>query len=131
MSVNRIQLYNELLLKIENDEGVHLRSREFAERVKEHWKSIAPSPGDPGHPYATGAYKESITIRSERGRDSRGRFIYHYEVGTNDPKAHFLEYGTGPDKPGSRSPWGPNTSTPAFAFAARTAVFFNATGERL
>jgi uncharacterized protein (TIGR02266 family) len=43
-------------------------------------------------------------------------------VSTDNEHAGFIEYGTGPDNPGSRSPWGPNTPTPEFAPAAVTAA---------
>lgn len=140
MPVNRLQLMNELQVKIEDDPEVRLQTRAFAEEVKEYWKRIAPSPGDAGHPWSTGEYRASIERIATRGKGKGGRFIWHHWVGTFDPIAHFLEYGTDPDRDPATSrgnwidldgvhQWGWNTPTPAFAFAARVAAHFGGTPD--
>ena len=136
MPVNRVQLMNELRVKIEKDPEVARKSKEFAEEVRDYWRHIAPREGDARHPYATGAYRDSIQRFSERGRGARGWFMYRHWVGTYDPIAHLLEYGTVADAPGGHATWigldgkryfGPNTPTPAFGFAARVAAHFGGT----
>lgn len=143
MSVNRVQLMNELRLKIENDAEAKRDFKVFCDEVKDYWQHLAPDGPTSQHPWSTGAYHDSIQRFSERDRDSRGRFMYHHWVATYDPIAHLLEYGTGPDdapnypKPpkaggnwfdldGEHHTWW-NTPTPAFAFAARTAAHFGGT----
>lgn len=136
MPVNRAQLMNELQVKIENDQQAKRDFKAFAEQVREYWQHLAPRDGDPNHPWATGNYRASIRRFSARDRDARGRFMYHHWVATFDPIAHLLEYGTVADAPGGHATWidldgtrrfGPNTPTPAFGYAARTAAHFGGT----
>lgn len=137
MPVRRRVLFNELEVKIENDPEVKLQTLAFAERVKEYWQDIAPDAGDPGHPYATGHYKDSIQRIASKGRGPRGRWIWHHWVGTFDTVAGLLEYGTGydygPESKGNwigldgERHWGWKTPTPAFAYAARAAAHFGGT----
>lgn len=141
MPVSRHQLMNELQVKIEDDPEVKLQTLKFAEEVKEYWKRIAPDSGSAGHPWSTGEYKDSIERIATRGKGKGGRFIWHHWVGTFDPIANLLEYGTGPDdveagKTGGNwigldglHYYGSNTPTPAFAFAARTAIHFGGTPD--
>ena len=72
MSIDRVQLINELQVKVTNDVRRSLRPRKFAEEVRDHWANKeAPSPWNPSPltktgPYATGDYAESIEIRQDR-----------------------------------------------------------------
>lgn len=128
--IDRVKLRHEIRLKIEQDSRkpgseVKRATKREAEEVAAWWRDVeAPSPG-PAHPYSTGDYRESIHV--EQNRDVRGRFLAGFTVITRHPNAGFIEFGTGPDKPGSRSPWGPNTPTPEFAPAGKTAHHFRGT----
>lgn len=129
--VDRIKIRREILLKVSKDDSIKLGTRAQAIQVAEHWKNVAwpeatgsvASP--PNHPYETGDYVDSIEVR--QGRDPKGRFVSHFEVRTDHPNANFIEFGTGVDKPGSRSPWGPNTPTPEYGPAGATAHHFRGT----
>jgi len=137
MPVTRTQVMNEILVEAAHDSEARYATKVFAERVKEYWKSIAPKPGDPDHPYATGTYRKSIKRRSKRGANIGRIPYYRHWVGTNDPVAAHLEYGTGPDVLGVGMWWGldgrrhrsAKTPTEAFAFAARTALRFGGTPD--
>jgi hypothetical protein len=122
--VDRVKLGREIRDKISRDGEVGRRTKRIAEEVQAMVKEEAPKPG-PGHPYATGDFVESIKIRQSRGR--LGRFLAAWEVYSDHENANFIEYGTGPDKPGSRSPWGPNTPTPEFAPFGKAAHRFGGT----
>lgn len=128
--IDRTKLANEISLKIRGDKEVHTRTKMFAKQVAAHWANVAwpASVGNYGpgvHPYETGSYRDSIKVR--QSRDVRGRFVSGFEAYSDHPNANFIEFGTGPDKPGSKSPYGPNTPTPEFAPAARTAIHFRGT----
>jgi hypothetical protein len=129
--IDRTKLANEIRLKIGKDNEVPLRTKAFAKEVAAYWRDVAwpTSTGNHGpgiHPYETGGYRESIDVRRNRNVVT-GRYIAGWIVESKHPDANFLEFGTGPDKPGSRSPFGPNTPTPEFAPAARTAHHFRGT----
>lgn len=72
------------------------------------------------HSYSTGEYashigKKDLTVRQKLFIKSTLRKGYLFGVVYNDDdKAHFIEFGTKRDRPGSRSPWGPKTPTPEF-----------------
>lgn len=128
--IDRVKLGREIRLELEKDKTIQIRTRAFAEEVKTYWKDVAwptaigtPPAQHPGHFYETGRYAQSIRIERRRKRFGLPR----YAVISNDPNANFIEFGTGPDKPGSRSPWGPDTPTPEFAPAAKTAFHFQGT----
>lgn len=137
MPVDRIKLGREISLKMRTEPEakaeISLGTKKVALEVKTYWQTRAwPESGEAGnwgglHPYDTGSYVDSIEIRQNRNR--RGRFVAGWTVFTDHPHAVFLEDGTGVDKPGSRSPWGPNTPTPEFAPAARTAFHFGGTPD--
>jgi len=86
------------------------------------------------HPYQTGNYREHIKTKNLTWTQKlfikkalRGGLL----VGSvyNDSRvANWVEFGTDVDKPGSKSPWGPNTPTPAFRIAERTAQIMSAGG---
>ena len=96
---------------------VRVGSEEFADEVRDHWRSISP--------VDTGEYAASVHVEKRKDRDG----LPHYWVGTRDWKAHFIEYGTEADSSDSKSPFGPNTPTPEFAPAAKTEAHFKLRGE--
>lgn len=105
MPVNRAQLFNELSLKLSNDEEISDNVADVADNVVFHWRGIATLELDAG--YATGEYVSSIHRESVRGRHAAGTVIKGKKVGgqftwtsrvvTYSDHAHFIEYGTGPD----------------------------------
>jgi hypothetical protein len=132
------EILNEIKVKVEKDGEFKFKFKREAERVHDHWVTKeAPSPQNTrpetvvghgeGWPYATGAYAASIKMRQMRGR--LGRFMAGWEVYTDSPIAHFLEYGTKMDAPDTHSPWGRNTPTAVYAPAARTAFYFGGTPD--
>jgi hypothetical protein len=129
--VDRIKLRAEIKLKVEKDPEIKLGTRAQAIEVAEYWKNVAwpnatgsvASP--PNHPYETGGYVESIDVK--QGRTTKGRYAAHFIVEADHDNANFIEFGTGIDKPGSKSPWGPNTPTPEYGPAAATAHHFRGT----
>lgn len=128
--IDRTKLAHEIRLKVGEDNEIPVRTKMFAKQVAAYWANVAwpMSAGNHGpgvHPYETGDYRDSIKIR--RNRDARGRFAAGWTVYSDDPNANFIEFGTGPDKPGSNSAWGPNTPTPEFAPAGITAHHFRGT----
>jgi hypothetical protein len=132
------EILNEIKVKVEKDGEFKFKFKREAEKVHDHWVTReAPSPENlryetiKGHaddwPYTTGAYRDSIKIRQSRSK--LGRFLSAYEVYTDSPIAHFIEYGTKIDNPDSRSPWGRFTPTYPYAPAARTAFHFGGTTD--
>jgi hypothetical protein len=136
MPVDRIKIKREIMLKMQRDPEakaeIDFGTKKVALEVKEYWQTVAwPESAAKGqwsnHPYETGSYVDSIEIRQNRNR--RGHFMAGWTVFTNHPHANFIEFGTGPDKPGSRSPWGPRTPTPEFGPAGITEFHFGGTDE--
>jgi len=133
-SIEVEKLKREVMMKIGKDEEVAIRTKAVAQEVQAYWKDIAwpttGAPGQsvlgPGHPYETGEYRDSIEIARNRSAET-GRFVAGWKVFSNHWVANFVEFGTAIDKPGSRSPWGPNTPTPEYAPASRTAHHFRGT----
>jgi hypothetical protein len=128
------KLGREIELKIRAERSVKWRTKAFAEEVAQYWKHVAwpesAARGQwPDHPYETGEYANSIHVRQQRRGKGKfgGRFLAGFEVIADSPNANFIEFGTGVDKPGSRSPWGPNTPTPEFGPAAITAHHYRGT----
>lgn len=131
--ISRSKVAHEISLKMELDSRrpgseVKLKTKEEAEKVAVYWRDIAwpasAAKGQwPGHPYETYDYRESIKVEQNRNRLS-GRFLAGFTVITRAFNANFIEFGTGPDKPGSHSPWGPDTPTPEFGPAGMTEHFF-------
>ena len=121
MPVNRRELKNEIGIAIRKDLAVARGTKDFAEEVRDYAKRLWRESGP--HPYETHEYVESI--HADKKPNVAG--LPHWWVGTYSPHAVFIEYGTGPDKPGSKSPWGPNTPTREFGIFARTAHHFRGT----
>lgn len=135
MRESQRELENEIGLKVSKDLQVKRGSKEFAERVvaqaKLEWRETRmgkqEGDGSPPHTYEDGHFEDSIHAEKRRERFLNAGWWPHWWVGSNHPLAHMLEYGTGPDKPGSKSPWGPNTPTPEFGTFAKTAHHFKGT----
>lgn len=115
MAINRTQLQREIESKIKRDAEVRRKSKEQAEDVRDWWK-FKEAPVD------TGEYAASVEL--EKRPPHRG--LPHWWVGTRYWKAHFIEFGTGPDTK-TGSPFGMDTPTPEFAPAAKTAHHFGGT----
>ncbi|GJJ22283.1 HK97 gp10 family phage protein [Mycolicibacterium mageritense] len=105
----------EIERKIRADAEVKVKTEKHAEDVRDYWRGIAP--------VDSGEYAASVHVEKRKDRDG----LPHYWVGTRDWKAHFIEYGTGDDPDDSKSPFGPDTPTPEFAPAAKTAHHFGGT----
>lgn len=88
-------------------------TQDYAEKVRDHWK-FQEAPVD------SGEYAASIKVRKPKS----GRGLPVRQVVATDWKAHMIEFGTKPDSEDSQSPFGPDTPTPAFAPAQKTATFF-------
>lgn len=104
------------ILQRKINEGAGLASidrelnRVMEEEIVPYWKSVSPED--------SGDYKDSVQVTKRAKRGSGA-------VGATDWKANFIEYGTGPDsKRPDESPFGPDTPTPEFAPAAKTAHRF-------
>jgi len=137
----------EITAAIVKERKIALKMENFADHVVETAKDFAPGPNNPGSPpaksgggaYATGEFVDSIHATVLQGRDTRGRFGagWSWTVGSYDPKANLLEYGTKIDAPGGHAVWqdldgkwhrSPFTPTPEFATFAKTAMFFRTHG---
>lgn len=143
------KLRDEIIMKLEHDQEVRVKSNEFANSVAWRWVDIWRSMGP--HPYETGDYEDSIVVikrflRERQGRVPKGHpsgrggqwtkeVLYAYSVGTDNDHAHLIEYGSGPDINGIGRWFGldgrwhksPKTPTPPFAPAAATAASFGGT----
>lgn len=123
---------------ISNNKELRRAYNDFIDDVKEMWRLTweADSQGViGGHPYQTGDYIAHLKKRKlARGDRANLRNLLHQGifigmVYNDSDVAHFIEYGTGPDKPGSKSPWGPDTPTPEFAPMRKTAMIMEHKGE--
>lgn len=121
------ELEKEILAKLADDSEVKRKTKEFAEEVRDTARTIAFDDMDKG--YVTGEYAASIHVARRKNR--KGQFTKGpaWMVVTDDEKAHFLEYGTGFDAPGTHSPWGRFTATPAYATFAKTALRYRGTPD--
>jgi len=121
MPVRRGEIAREIRIAVRKDLQVARGSKAFAEEVRDHVKMVWREAGP--HPYETGEFEESIY--ADKRPNVQG--LPHWVVGSDDDKANMIEDGTGPDKPGSNSPFGPNTPTPEFAPFAKTAHYYRGT----
>lgn len=99
----------ELAAAIANSVEVDAGLQEEAEKVAEYWRSIAP--------VDHGDYAASIRVQ-KKARNGKA------QVGTKSWKAHMIEFGTKADPPDTKSVFGPDTPTPAFAPGQKTAEHF-------
>lgn len=88
----------------------------FADEVCETVKSHTP--------VDTGETRASIHVEKLRAAANR---LPRRRVISRSWKMKFVEFGTGPDKPDSKSPFGPDTPTPAFAPFEKAAHQFGGT----
>lgn len=101
---------SELAAAIAASAEVDAGLRKKAQEIADYWRSVSP--------VDTGEYAASVKVQKVR----RGKAV----VGSKHWRAHFIEFGTGPDtKDGSK--YGPDTPTPAFAPGAKTAAHYGGT----
>ncbi|QRZ05893.1 HK97 gp10 family phage protein [Mycolicibacterium austroafricanum] len=107
----------ELAQAIATSSEVDAGLKDEAQKVADYW--VEQSPIDEGD------YAASVKVLSVR----HGKAV----VGTKHWKAHMIEFGTKADPEGSKSPFGPDTPTPAFAVGQRVAEHFGGdlTGDGL
>lgn len=115
MPINRREIVREIESQIERSVEVRREAKEFAEDVLDHAKSISP--------VRTSAYRNAWHLEER----PEVRKLPKWAAVNDHPNANLIENGTGPDKPGSNSPFGPDTPTPEFAVAGRTAFHFGGT----
>lgn len=132
--VDDLDIQNALIDGMASNRDLKRAAIEFIDDAADTWRrvwevsarSIISSPADP-HPYETGDYVAHIKkkhveyINEKTIRQAMVDGVLLGSVYNDSEVAGFVEYGTDKDKPGSRSPWGPNTPTPAFEIAKRTA----------
>ncbi|MBF4194669.1 hypothetical protein [Mycolicibacterium phlei] len=132
--VNMREIRKEFENQLSKSKAFRREVRDFVDDVYDTWHKtwdrqregkLAKQLGIP-HPYQTGNYKahikkKRVTLATRLGFGKLYRSGLPIGQVYNDSRvAHWIEYGTGPDKPGSRSPWGPNTPTPEFATMRKT-----------
>jgi HK97 gp10 family phage protein len=99
----------ELEAKVRKDAELRLKSKDEAEKVCDEIRAETPK--------RTGAAAASVHVEKRKDRDG----LPHWWVGTRLWYFHFLEFGTGPDNPDSKSPFGPDTPTKEYAPFAKVA----------
>ena len=108
-----------------NRSEIRRAARDFIDDIEDMWHTVWNASGP--HPYETGEYESHIKKRDltlKQRLFTKSSFRRGIPIGSvyNDADhAHFVEHGTKVDGPGSQSPWGPDTPTPAFKIAERTA----------
>lgn len=119
------------------DKFVAVHTKAFAKTVCAHWQGLARADFED----ETGEYVESVHV--ERLPEKAFKRLPQFWVGTRHWRAHFIEYGTGPDVEGveprpltsaqrrGRLPLVvmKATPTPEFGFADRTAHHFGGTAD--
>ena len=133
--VDDLDIQDALISGMADSRALKRAAIDFVDEAADTWRTVwdvsaqgvlASETGIP-HPYQTGDYREHIKkkhVEFISEKMIRQAMIDGALLGSvyNDSEvAHWVEHGTKPDKPGSRSPWGPNTPTPAFEIAARVA----------
>lgn len=139
VSVRLRDVENALFDGINSSRELRRIFRRFVDDVHDTWLLVwdssmqgvlASQTGRP-HPYQTGDYRSSIKKKNLNLRQrlfiksTLNKGIPIGVVYSNDEKAHWIEYGTAKDNPNSRSPYGPDTPTPAFRPMNRTADIMN------
>lgn len=102
--ISDADLAREITQSAEVDAGL----KKEAEKVVDYWRDQSP--------IDEGDYAASVKVLEVR----HGTAI----VGTRHWKAHMIEFGTKADPEGSKSPFGPDTPTPAFAVGQKVAEHF-------
>lgn len=98
---------DDFYIELNSEEVMKARIR-LANKARIYWRRIAPV-GDPAVDPNSGKYRDSIKVTVE-GDD--------VSVGSDDPKAMYIEYGTGDPGP-----------TPAFGCRAQTQAKFKLTDD--
>lgn len=109
MTTSSRDIQRDLEQQIRKDAQMRLKSKEVAEEVRDEIR--AETPVDTG--------KAAASVHVEKRKDRRG--MPAWWVGTRLWYFHFIENGTGPDKPDSKSPFGPDTPTKEYAPFAKVA----------
>ncbi|MBU8833601.1 hypothetical protein [Mycolicibacterium goodii] len=120
---SRVDIEAEILAQVRENAVLDTANRDLADDVKDSVVEFTPKPG-PDHPYATGDAAGSIVV--EKIRKPRNGLPAR-RVKSTDRTFHMLEYGTKADPPTSKSPFGPDTPTPAFAPFGKTKAKFDLT----
>jgi hypothetical protein len=115
--------YAEIEAKVLAEANRRNEVKETAHKVKEWWQHVEA-------PVDTAEYAASIKLKKMPPHNG----LPHYRVSTKHWRAHFIEYGTGPDSHGGvrfiprlGRTVGENTPTPEYAPAAKTAHHFGGT----
>ncbi|AHG24332.1 hypothetical protein PBI_MICHELLEMYBELL_11 [Mycobacterium phage MichelleMyBell] len=103
MTTSSADIFAEIEQKIRRDAEVKLKTKQAAEEIRDEVRAETP--------VRTGRAAASVHV--ERRKPHNG--LPHWWVGSRLWYFDFIEDGTGPDAPGSQSPFGPNTPTPEFA----------------
>lgn len=117
MTTSSRDIQREIELKIRKDAEVRLKGKREAEQIRDEIRAETPVLDSPAPDRVQGEAAASVHV--EKRKDHNG--MPAWWVGSRLWYFHFLEYGTGPDKPGSKSPFGPDTPTPEFAPFAKVA----------
>lgn len=140
--VDDLDIQDALISGMSDSRALKRAAIEFIDDAADTWrrvwtvtaKSKIATGADP-HPYETGNYESHIKkkhverISEKMIREAMIDGALLGSVYNDADDAAFLERGTQVDKPGSRSPYGPNTPTPAFEIAKRTAEIMGGRGE--
>lgn len=131
------EIMNMITEGVYKDKFVAVSAKAFAIRVCDYWQDIARAEFED----ETGEYVESVHV--ERLPERAFKRLPQYWVGTRHWRAHFIEYGTGPDVEGyepreltsgqrrGREPLTvmKATPTPEFGFADKVALRFGGTAD--
>lgn len=128
--VNLRDVQNAIFDGIEDNAELRRALDDFVDDVHTTWVNIWVASGP--HPYTTGDYLAHIkkTKMTKWYRGHVRNFLRKHGglpigmVYNDSDVAHFVEYGTGDDKPGGNSPFGPFTPTEEFAPMRRTYARF-------
>lgn len=136
--VNGRDVSDALLAGMSRASALRRASKDFIDDAADTWrevwettiKGVSATSADP-HPYETGNYVEHIKkvkltfMEKAFIRKALRDGVLIGRVYNDADDAIFIEGGTKRDKPGSKSPWGPNTPTPKFEIAKRTSEIMN------
>lgn len=150
VQVNISQLDDSIFDGIDNSRELRRAFNDFIDDVEAMWKHIweMDSQGrlaeelGVAHPYSHGRYKAHIKkiklAKFTRIKTALKAGIPIGAVYNDDEVAHFVEYGTGPDKPGGHGNWfdfegnhhfSGDTPTPEFAPMRKTFAVMNSVGN--
>ncbi|SRX93563.1 hypothetical protein MSP7336_01802 [Mycobacterium shimoidei] len=113
---SQAEIEAEIYAAVRRQAELGIEADKFADRVCEVVKSHTP--------VDTGKTRASIHVEKPR---TRANGLPWRRVISRYWKMHLIEFGTGPDDPDSKSPFGPDTPTPAFAPFEKAAHEFGGT----